>query len=87
MRGRGPRVGLGDWVPVWLVTNLEPEAALRLYPKRMKIEQSFRDEKSRLGVDRLMSQSRAQMEKVVALVLLAYALGVWISVPRPNSSM
>jgi hypothetical protein len=64
--------------PVWLVTNVEPEEALRLYPKRMKIEQSFRDEKSRLGLDRLMSQRRAQMEKLVALVLLAYALGVWI---------
>lgn len=64
--------------PVWLVTNLEPEDALRLYPKRMKIEQSFRDEKSRLGLDRLMSQSRSQMEKLVALLLLSYALGVWI---------
>ncbi len=49
-----------------------------LYPKRMKIEQSFREEKSRLGVDRLMSQTQQQMEKLVALVLLAYALGVWI---------
>lgn len=35
--------------PVWLVTNLEGEEALRLYPKRMKIEQSVRNEKSRLG--------------------------------------
>ncbi len=64
--------------PVWLVTNIEPEQALRLYPKRMKIEQSFRDEKSRLGVHRLMSQSREQMERLVALVLIAYAIGVWI---------
>ena len=60
------------------MTNLEPGDALRLYPKRMKIEQSFRDEKSRLGLDRRMSRSRGQMEKVVGLVLLAYALGVWI---------
>ncbi len=64
--------------PVWLVTNIEPEEALRLYPKRMKIEQSFRDEKSRLGLDRLMSRTREQMEKLVALVLLAYAIGVWV---------
>ena len=64
--------------PVWLVTNIEPEEALRLYPKRMKIEQSFRDEKSRLGLDRLMSQSRSQMEKLVALVLLAYGIGLWL---------
>ncbi|MDP9353277.1 MAG: hypothetical protein M3P51_17285 [Chloroflexota bacterium] len=63
---------------MWLVTNIEPEEALRLYPKRMKIKQSFRDEKSRLGLDRLMSQSRSQMEKLVALVLLAYGIGVWI---------
>lgn len=64
--------------PVWLVTNIEPEQALRLYPKRMKIEQSFRDEKSRLGLGRLMSKTREQMETLVALVLLAYAIGVWI---------
>lgn len=64
--------------PVWLVTNLEPEQALRLYPKRMKIEQNFRDAKSRLGLDRLMSWTREQMEKLVALVLVAHALGVWI---------
>ncbi len=64
--------------PVWLVTNLEPEEALRLYPKRMKIEQSFRDAKSRLGLERLMSQRREQMERLVALVLLAYAIGLWV---------
>jgi hypothetical protein len=82
-RGQVPVHVYGWWErghphPIWLVTNLEPEEALRLYPKRMKIEQSFRDEKSRLGLNRLMSRSRFQMEKVVALVLLAHAIGVWL---------
>ena len=73
----------GEWgegfkEPLWVITDLEPEKALRLYRSRMKIEESFKDLKGLLHLDRVMSKTRENMEKGVALVLLAYALGLLI---------
>ena len=73
----------GEWEagfkePLWLISNLEPEQALSVYKARMKIEESFKDLKNLLGLDRIMNKSRVKMEKMVALVLLAYAIGLLI---------
>lgn len=42
---------IGHWQrgfgqPLWLITDLQPEQALRLYQQRMKIDESFRDIKT-----------------------------------------
>ncbi len=47
------RTGLQS--PLWVMTDLEPEGALRIYFKRMKVEETFRDCKDLLGLDRLMN--------------------------------
>ncbi len=59
--------------PLWVMTDLEPEEGLRIYRKRMKIEEMIRDGKSLLGMERLMNKCWEQMEKMLALLLLVYA--------------
>jgi len=44
----------------------------------MKIDESFKDLKSLLNLKKVMNKGREQMEKVVALVLLAYAIGLLV---------
>jgi len=68
--------GLGE--PLWVISNLEPEASLAIYKARMKIEQAFKDLKSLLRWDKIMNKSRRNMEKVTALVLIAYAIALLI---------
>lgn len=64
--------------PIWIMTTLEPEKALDLYFKRMKIESSFRDLKSLLQMDKVMNKSQHLLEKMLALVLIAYAICVFV---------
>lgn len=64
--------------PLWVMTNLEPHRGLQMYLGRMKIEQSFRDLKSLLHLDQVMNKRQALMEKMVALVLLAFSIGLWV---------
>ena len=66
--------------PMWVISSpgLSPSRALEIYGLRMKIDESFRDMKSLLDLDRIMSKKRVNMEKMVALVLLAYAIGLLI---------
>lgn len=73
----------GEWregfkEPLWVITNLEPEEGLEIYRARMKIDESFKDLKSLLDLEKIMNKKREQMEKVVALVLLAYAIGLLV---------
>jgi len=62
--------------PLWVMTDLAAEEGLRLYQKRMKIEESFRDLKSLLGMSRLMNKKQVHMEKMVAMLLVVYAIGL-----------
>jgi hypothetical protein len=62
--------------PMWIMTNMKGEDGLELYLQRMKIEEAFRDLKSLLNFDKLMNKRRAWMEKMVALVLIAYTLAL-----------
>jgi hypothetical protein len=82
-RGRVKVNLVGYWKPglkepLWVISSLECEAALEIYRMRMKIEESFRDTKALLGLDKLMNKSREKMEKMVALLLIAYAIGVLV---------
>jgi len=64
--------------PLWVMTNLDATQGLDIYFQRMKIEESFRDMKSLLGLEKLMNKRRDHMEKMVALLLIAYAIGLWL---------
>lgn len=64
--------------PMWVMTNLKAEDGLNIYLQRMKIEENFRDLKSLLGMQKLMSKRRDHMEKMVALLLIAYTIGLWL---------
>lgn len=73
----------GEWArglrePLWVITNLQPEAALTIYKARMKIEQAFRDLKSLLRRDKVINKTRRNMERMTALLLLAYAIALLI---------
>lgn len=70
------RVGLQS--PLWVMTDLEPERALSIYFKRMKVEECFRDCKDLLGLDQLMNKQQTHMEQMVALTLLAYVIGLFV---------
>jgi len=71
---------IGKWdkgfvEPIWVISNLPPEEALEIYSFRMKIDESFKDLKSQLSLDRIMNKKRDNMEKIIALVLFAYSIG------------
>lgn len=65
----------GHAEPLWIMSNLAPEQALVIYTARMKIEETFRDLKHLLNLDKLMNQSQAHLEQMAALVMLAFTLG------------
>jgi len=70
--------GKGFKDPLWIMTNLEAQAGQRIYFARMKIDESFRDLKSLLGMTKLMNKQQQIMEKMLALLLLVYAIGLLI---------
>lgn len=62
--------------PMWIMTNLSAEQGHSFYLQRMKIDESFRDLKNLLGMDKMMFQKRQWMEQMVSLALMAYAIGL-----------
>ena len=60
--------------PMWIMTNLKAEDGLTIYFQRMKIDETFRDLKSLLNFHKLMNKRRTWMEKMVALILIAYTV-------------
>lgn len=60
------------------MTNLNAEDGLSIYLQRMKIDECFRDLKNLLGLDKLMNKQRTYMEKMVALLTIAYVIGLWL---------
>jgi Transposase DDE domain len=62
--------------PIWIMTNLSALVGLTYYFERMKIEEAFRDLKSLLNFHKLMNKHRTLMEKVVALILIAYTISL-----------
>ena len=64
--------------PMWVMTNLDAKEGQRIYFARMKIEESFRDLKSLLGMTKLMNKQQTYMEKMLALLLLVFAIGLLV---------
>jgi hypothetical protein len=55
--------GKGFSEPLWIMTNLEAQQGQRIYFARMKIDETFRDLKSLLGMTKLMNKQQPIMEK------------------------
>jgi hypothetical protein len=68
--------GKGFSEPLWIMTNLEAQQGQRIYFARMKIDETFRDLKSLLGMGKLMNKQQTYMEKMLALLLLVFAIGL-----------
>ena len=68
--------GLSD--PMWVMTNLEAKRGLQIYFARMKIEETYRDLKSLLGLTKLMNKQQVYMEKMVSLLLLTFTIGLLV---------
>jgi hypothetical protein len=64
----------GFTTPLWVMTDLEPELGKQIFFKRMKIEESFRDLKSILGMTKTMNKQQAYMEKMLALLFIVYSI-------------
>ena len=64
--------------PLWVMGNIDPDLLLEIYRERMKLEEGFKDLKSLLNLDKVMSKEKQNMEKTLRLVLLAYAIGLLI---------
>ena len=64
--------------PLWVIGSLKPSELLRVYGLRAKIDGGFRDMKNLLNLDKIMSKKQVNMEKMVALVALAYIIGFLI---------
>jgi len=62
--------------PIWIMTTLEPERGLPIYLARMKVEMTFRDCKDRLRLCKVMNKTQENMEKLIALALIAYVIGL-----------
>jgi hypothetical protein len=60
--------------PLYIITNYDPEDALRIYKLRMKLEESFRDVKDKFGITKIMTKTRANFIKLILLAFLAYGL-------------
>ena len=61
--------------PMWVMTNLDARKGLKIYQKRMKIDESFRDLKDLLHLEKLMNKSQCNLEKMIALTMIAYVVG------------
>ena len=59
-----------------MITNLEAQQGLHFYFGRMKIEESFKDLKDLLGMTKIMNQKQEYMEKMIALLLLIFPMGL-----------
>jgi hypothetical protein len=80
-KGKVPVNVIGTWgkrfsKPLWVMTSLTASVGLVIYKQRMKIELSFRDMKSLLGLNRLMNRKVRWMEQTVALCLLAFSISL-----------
>jgi hypothetical protein len=64
--------------PMWVMTNLDPKRGLQIYFARMKIEETYRDLKSLLGLTKLMNKQQVYMEKMVSLLLLTFTIGLLV---------
>ncbi len=64
--------------PLWVMTSLEAKKGFLIYFARMKIEETFHDLKSLLGMTKLINKQQVYMEKMLALLLLTFTIGLLV---------
>ena len=64
--------------PMYIISNISPKKALKMYKLRMKIEESFKDEKSKLGITKIMSRKQENFTKLISFSLLAYGIALLV---------
>lgn len=64
--------------PMWVMTNLRAEVGGQIYFARMKIDETFRDLKNLLHLEKVMNKQQAKMEQVIAWALLAFTVGCMV---------
>ncbi len=62
--------------PLWVMGSLKPDRLVEVYEERMKIEQTFKDSKSLLDMEKVMNKKRGHLEITLAVVLLAHGLSL-----------
>lgn len=62
--------------PLYVMTNLESKRGLEIYKKRMLIEESYKDLKSLLGIDKNMCMREDRMEKMMSIAFISYMIGL-----------
>jgi hypothetical protein len=68
------------------MTDLEPHLALELHQQRMKIDDAFRALKSLLGLDKIVNKTQRNPEQIIALLVIAYAIGPFVAGKRYATS-
>jgi hypothetical protein len=70
------RTGLKE--PLWIMMSptIPCQRGRILYDGRMKIEESFKDLKSLLGIHKAMPKTQANLDKMLALTALTYCVGL-----------
>jgi len=68
------RKGLDN--PLWVISSLEPRAALQIFLNRMKIEMTFRHCKDLLHLPKVMNKRHDYLEKMIALTLIAFVIAL-----------
>lgn len=64
--------------PLFIITNKDPKGAIDLYKQRMKIEETIRDIKDKLGVDKNMCKTKHNLDKMIFMAFLAYCISVLV---------
>lgn len=64
--------------PMYIITDCEPSEGLKCYKKRMKIEESFKDVKDKLGFTKIMNKTLDNLLKLLLIGLIAYNLLILI---------
>jgi hypothetical protein len=64
--------------PMWVITDGDPVKGLEIYSMRMKIDESFRDMKSLLELEKIMNKKQTNLDKMIGMVLVAYSIGFLI---------
>jgi hypothetical protein len=64
------------------MTNLKVKRGLQIHFKRLKIEETYRDHNSLLGMtklmNKLMNKQQVYTEEMVALLLLVFTIGLFV---------
>ncbi len=64
--------------PMYIITDCQPSEGLKYYKKRMKIEESFKDIKDKLGFTKIMNKTLGNLLKMLLIGLIAYNLLILI---------